>query len=620
MNYSQYAPQRGDPHRQGFRPDNRQHGSYNISPVQRMPDYQYAEQTPSLRMPTVHQDLDSTPQIQSAVRVEMRDPHGSPELPQPAVRSPSLKLDTSPQSPTSTRLVTISTPSPEARSSPGTPIVVKRGSPHQAQLISFKPEPLPQNLKQQAAQGGSNIYGGAPRAASTPSLHMPTVNIKIGDRSSSSRQDSTSSQFGALAANAKPQPQRRQYNEGKTEKPQKLDIERFEAIRRNACAQLHDPEVQMEYAKALAEAAEVLASRYTDPATPSTMHVDGKVEQRNRDHWTREALAITRKLALKVMLPEAAYFLGCSYSTGALGLEVDAARAFDLYTRAAKADHAQASYRAAVCYELGVGTRRDVDKALTWYKRAAQLGDVSSMYKLGMLALDGNNFEEGLTWLLRASDLGNASSPHALHELGLIYEGGERSCGRRRSSTHSRKHSEGHHRRSTSVTSIKSTGSSNTSSSLVQRDAAKALSFFYQAAKLGYAPSQFRIGHAYEYKELGCELDPQKSISWYTAAAEQGDAEAELALSGWYWTGAIGVLRKSETEAFLWAQRAADRGFGRAFFCLGHFYEYGIGVTAAPDRAKHWFAKALEQKHPKAAGRLKELERQATSITPDHIS
>lgn len=548
----------------------------------------------------------------------MRDPRSSPEVPIHTVRSPSsLNHDTSPRSPTSPRLVTISTPSPGA--SPGPPIVVKRGSPHQPQLISFKPEPLPQNLKQQAAQGGANIYGGAPRAASTPSLHMPTVNIKIGDRAGSSRKDSVSSQFGTLADNAKPQPQRRQYNEGKSRKPQKLDIERFEAIRRNANAQVHDPEVQMEYAKTLAEAAEVLASRYTDPATPSTMHVDDKVEQRNAEYWTREALAITRKLALKVMLPEAAYFLGCSYSTGALGLEVDAVRAFDLYTRAAKADHAQASYRAAVCYELGVGTRRDVDKALTWYKRAAQLGDVSSMYKLGMLALDGNNCEEGLTWLLRASDLGDASSPHALHELGLIYESGERCSDRRKSNAHSRRQSDGLHRRSTSVSSIKS-GNSSGQGSLFQQDPAKALSFFYRAAKLGYAPSQFRIGHAYEYKELGCMLDPQKSISWYTAAAEQGDGEAELALSGWYWTGAMGVLRKSDTEAFLWAQRAADRGLGRAFFCLGHFYEYGIGVPAAPDRARHWFTKALEQKHPKAAGRLKGLERPMNHTPPEYIS
>lgn len=535
-------------------------------------------------------------------------------------------------SPTSPVQVKVSTPSPEARLAPGStpnsatrvsrvspgpngssssvPLVVNRGSPVQPQLISFKADPVPDSVRQQAAL--ANQDPAQPRPL--PPLAMPSVSAPRGREpgnaaNPANRKDFAAAHFGALGADsAKPQPQRRQYTEGEGAKPQKLDIERFEAIRRRAAAQPHDPNVQMEYAKTLAEAADILASRYTDPATPSTMHVDEKFEQRNRDSWTREALAITRKLALKVMLPEALFFLGCSYSTGTLGLELDSARAFELYTRAAKAEHPQASYRVAVCYEIGVGTRRDIDKALTWYKRAAQLGDVSSMYKLGMLALDADQIDEGLSWLLRASDLGEQSSPHALHQLGLLYEGSERAnSSRRRSSSHSRRHS-----RSTSVGSVKSTASSTASISL-PRDPAKALSFYYRAAKLGYAPSQFRLGHAYEYRELGCEVDAQKSISWYTAAAQQGDPEAELALSGWYWTGAPGVLRKSDTEAFLWAQRAADKGLGKAFFCLGHYYEYGIGVPPAPDRAKHWFSRALEQKHPKAAGRLRLLERSALS-------
>jgi TPR repeat protein len=60
---------------------------------------------------------------------------------------------------------------------------------------------------------------------------------------------------------------------------------------------------------------------------------------------------------------------------------------------------------------------------------------------------------------------------------------------------------------------------------------------FSQAAQLGYAPAQFRLGACHEFGNLGCVIDPRRSIAWYTKAAQKGDPEAELALSGWYLTG-----------------------------------------------------------------------------------
>ena len=36
-----------------------------------------------------------------------------------------------------------------------------------------------------------------------------------------------------------------------------------------------------------------------------------------------------------------------------------------------------------VCCELGAGVRRDPTKAITWYKKAASLGETPAMFKLG---------------------------------------------------------------------------------------------------------------------------------------------------------------------------------------------------------------------------------------------
>jgi TPR repeat protein len=74
-------------------------------------------------------------------------------------------------------------------------------------------------------------------------------------------------------------------------------------------------------------------------------------------------------------------------------------------------------------------------------------------------------------------------------------------------------------------------------SQIVLHNPVVALDLYMQAAQLGYAPSQFKLGSCHEFGHLGCPIDPRKSIAWYTRAAERGDSEAELALSGWYLTG-----------------------------------------------------------------------------------
>jgi hypothetical protein len=71
-----------------------------------------------------------------------------------------------------------------------------------------------------------------------------------------------------------------------------------------------------------------------------------------------------------------------------------------------------------------------------------------------------------------------------------------------------------------------------------------------------------------------------------------GDLEAQLALSGWYLTGSDGVIQQSDTEAYLWARKAAEKGLAKAEYALGYFTEVGIGVPANLDDAKRWYYKA----------------------------
>jgi TPR repeat protein len=332
----------------------------------------------------------------------------------------------------------------------------------------------------------------------------------------------------------------------------------------------NDPRFTLDLAKFLLEAVNQLCVDEQDP----------KRTKRTREAMILEAQKIVKKLAAhsgmgKQGYPEAQFFLANCYGTGSMGLQTDPEKAFALYVQGSKQSHPGCTFRAAVCYEVGAGTKRDKNHAMQFYRKAANLGDSTAMYKLGMILLKGflgqpKNPREGISWLKRASQQADEDHPHALHELGLAYE------------------KEG----------IPS----------VIPDLNYARELFTQAAQYGYAPSQFKLGLAYENGFLNCPVDPRRSIAWYAKAAEQGDIEAEFALSGWYLTGAEGVLPQSDAEAYLWARKAADRGSAKAEYAVGYYTETGTGTRPNLEEAKRWYMRAAAQNYRRAMQRLTELK------------
>ncbi|KAH8654599.1 hypothetical protein BGZ60DRAFT_435723 [Tricladium varicosporioides] len=324
-------------------------------------------------------------------------------------------------------------------------------------------------------------------------------------------------------------------------------------------------------ARKLVEASEVLVQTIPDQ----------RARNKAREKFVMDAHKLLKKL-VAAGNADAMFFLADCNGRGALGMEIDHKEAFTLYQSAAKAGHAAAAYRTAVCCELGNdeggGTRKDPLKAIQWYKRAATLGDPPAMYKMGMILLKGllgqpKNPREAVGWLKRAAERADAENPHALHELGLLFE------------------------------------QPQSADSSVVRDEAYSFQLFSQAADLGYKFSQFRLGCAYEYGLFNLPIDPRQSIMWYSRAAAQEEHQSELALSGWYLTGSEGVLQQSDTEAYLWARKAAMAGLAKAEYAMGYFTEVGIGAPANLEDAKRWYWRAAAQNFPKARERLEDLKR-----------
>ncbi|RWA08630.1 hypothetical protein EKO27_g6476 [Xylaria grammica] len=438
------------------------------------------------------------------------------------------------------------------------------------------PQPQEQLLKPVLPGVDRGLDHPAPPAPIRPGL-MPNSMVNMNDKPAPVRNYSGGTPAAAAGALGRPSPaQSIPQNVPQDTRPSSfaeqvpVTVEELERLRATIKNDPNDQQAALTLAKKLIEAADVLVPRLPDP----------KTRARSRERYIMDSHKILKKLVGAQNL-DAMFFLADCMGRGTLGHEPDPKEAFTLYQSAAKLGHAAAAYRTAVCCELGNddggGTRKDPLKAIQWYKRAATLGDTPAMYKVGMILLKGllgqpKNPREAIGWLKRAAERADAENPHALHELGLLYESAQ-------------------------------------PNDVIIRDEVYALQLFEQAAHLGYKFSQFRLGCVYEYGSMGCPIDPRQSIMWYSRAATQGEHQSELALSGWYLTGSDGVLQQSDTEAYLWARKAAQAGLAKAEYAMGYFTEVGIGVPANLEDAKRWYWRAAAQDFPKARERLEDLKR-----------
>jgi TPR repeat protein len=274
-----------------------------------------------------------------------------------------------------------------------------------------------------------------------------------------------------------------------------------------------DPAIQYEFAVFMVQTALEL-----DPEAPGPVDRDGLI---------RDARQILQKLVDK-SYPFAQYYLADGYASGLFNKgKEDYDRAFPLFQAAAKRGHAEAAYRAALCYELGWGCRKDYNKAVKFYEMSASKNHPGAATRLGLACLNdmmglSNKYREGCKWLKRAAESADAQYNAAPYELAKLHENGFGPD--------------------------------------IFKDEAYAAQLFTESANLGHPDANLVMGKAYEHGYLGCPQDAMLSIHFYTGAAQSGEPEGMMALTAWYLFGAPPLLAKDDNEAFEWAKRAADCG------------------------------------------------------------
>ncbi|GAB7361065.1 hypothetical protein MBLNU230_g1105t1 [Neophaeotheca triangularis] len=271
--------------------------------------------------------------------------------------------------------------------------------------------------------------------------------------------------------------------------------------------------------------------------------------------------------------PFAQYYLGDGYFSGLFNKDKpDHDKAFPLFVAASKHGHAEAGYRAALCYEFGWGTTKSYPKAVQFFRSAASRSHPGAASRLGLACIRGDMglgksyHREGIKWLKRAQEAADPQYNSAPYELGLLHL----------------------------------TGSGED----IFKDEAYAAQLFTQSAELGHAEANLLMGRAYENGLYMCPRDAALSVHFYNGAATRGNPEAMMALCAWYMLGAPPVLEKDEAEAYQWAHQAAELGYPKAEYACGYFTEMGIGCRRDPLQANVWYVAAADRGNETAKQRL----------------
>lgn len=335
----------------------------------------------------------------------------------------------------------------------------------------------------------------------------------------------------------------------------RMSHEKTLALYRQNAAKLQDPNLMYELAVIMVETADTTS------------------EPHEHSDLIKDALALLRKISDRGHA-EAQYFLADCYARGLVTGKPQYDKAVPLYILASKHGHGQAAFRAGQLTEEGNGVMQSSSKAVRLYRKAAAEGHPGAMFRLGTAELNGElglskNAKGGVKWIKLAAELATPEFPRAAHEFALLHQRGIEN--------------------------------------VVFQDDAYACELLAQAAELGYAPSAYKLGVNYEYGKMGCAPDAGLSIHMYNIAAQQNHKEACFALCAWYLVGAQGILPQSDTEAYLWAKKAAEQGLAQAEFTVGYFSEQGIGAKKDAAVAKAWYARALEHGDKRASVRLQSL-------------
>jgi TPR repeat protein len=283
--------------------------------------------------------------------------------------------------------------------------------------------------------------------------------------------------------------------------------------------------------------------------------VDKKVAAASSAQPNNQAMSLNSS----VTLSEAQINAQISYKALA---ENDAVKAEKYSRMAADAGEASSQYNLGVMYEKGDVVKKDINEALRLIKLAAAQEFPFAQSKLGFYYLTGvgvvKDEVEGIRLIKLAAEKGEVL---AQYNLGLSYVNGI----------------------------------------IRPPNKTEAVKWWRLAAEQGDAASQASMGSSY-FMGNGVKKDLSEALKWYRLAAAQNHAGAQSSLGYMYLNG-LGV-NKDVVEAFKLIKLSADQSNSLGQYGLGTLYLNGVGVDKNEEEAIKLFKLAAFQGHPLAVAYL----------------
>ena len=216
---------------------------------------------------------------------------------------------------------------------------------------------------------------------------------------------------------------------------------------------------------------------------------------------------------------------------------------------------------------------KDYDKALKYYKYAAENNDSQAQFSLGAMYSMGKgvtqNYAEAVKWYLKSANQGNVS---AQYNIGIMYDKGHG----------------------------------------VKQDYSEANKWYQKAAEQGYASAQFNLGWNL-CKGNGVTQNYKETLYWWLKAANLGNADAQYNVGVMYHNG-YGV-KQNYSEALKWYTKASGQGYTSALYNLGIIYANGTGMKSQNiAEALNCYYKAAQKGHEKAKAELDEYRKYGNII------
>ena len=245
--------------------------------------------------------------------------------------------------------------------------------------------------------------------------------------------------------------------------------------------------------------------------------------------------------------------IGNYYDVGSV---VDSKEALSWYGKAADLGNGHGAFNIGKNCFKGKGVDKNNMEAMKWFVKAGDLGYCQGYRRTGCMFKDGlidgvKDYVKALGWFEKAAGL---LDRHAIYEIACIYDNG---LG-------------------------------------IERNSEKALEYYFRAIDAGNSYAMVAMAQKYHFGEdISVGQDFKRAMDLYLKAAELNNSRAMVGLGTLFFNG--NGVDKNYVFAMDWCRRAANLGNINAMNKIAKLYRSGLGLdNKQPDyiSAYDWFTKA----------------------------